>query len=192
MEMKMIRLHRNRTLYKAFAALLVASSGVAAARAQETRSYVSIGPAYATSNAYKIEDVATDAGLVQLRAGHAFNPYLEAEAETSFAVLKGEFDGPDDGALTLNRSFAGFLVGTYPLNARLSLFARGGYHRTRILLRSDDFRQKRSFDNFAFGGGASYDWSRNGLRLDYTVMKANLNKNPIDQHVLSLAFVRRF
>lgn len=192
----MNKLYRARILPKIFLVFLMTGLGVGTASAQEIGAYATVGAGYATSNADRIEDVATDAGLIQLRAGYAFNRYLAAEAEASFVMLNGEVDmtgaNGEEAALTLNRNIAGFLVARYPVSEQFSLFARGGYHQSRFLLRTTGLRQKGSVDNFAFGGGAIYQWSRNGLRMDYTVMKASINDNPVDQRILSLAFVRRF
>jgi hypothetical protein len=184
-----------RSLTGAVAALaIIAATGTAAA--QDTGGYAAIGGGYASSNADRIEPVATDAGLVQVRAGYGLHRYFAAEVDASFAVVKGDFDPAGvtapDAALTLDRSFAGYLVARYPATDRLTVFARGGYHHTRLRLRAAGFDQAASFDNYAFGGGASYDWGRNGVRVDYTNLRTNLNGDSIDHRILGLSLVRRF
>jgi len=170
------------------------NAAITSAQAQETGPYATIGAGYATSSADQIEPVRTDTGLVQLRVGYGLNRYLAVEADASFSAINGELDPNGvtnpEGALNLSRSFAGYVVARYPIAGNVTLFARGGYHHSRLTLRATDLRQSTSVDNYAFGGGAVYRWGRNGVRADYTVL--NVTRENFDQRVIGLSFVRRF
>ena len=174
--------------------IVVINVAITSAQAQETGPYVTIGAGYATSNADEIELVETEAGLIIIRGGYNFNRYLGVEAEGNFTVLTPDIDPTGvngrEGAFNLSRGFSGFLVARYPVTENITLFARGGYHHSRLKLRSTWIDQSASFDNYAFGGGASYNWGCNGIRADYKVL--NITRKTFDQRLLGVSFVRRF
>ena len=174
--------------------VLSASVVITAAHAQDSGFYGSLGAVYATSNVDEIELVETDAGLIVVRAGYNVNRFLGIEAEWSFAALTPDFDpagiSAREAAVNFSRGLAGFVVARYPVSENIDIFARGGYHHTRIELRGDGIEQSQSLDNAAYGGGASYNWGRNGVRAEYTVY--NISGENLDQRVFGLSFVRRF
>jgi len=181
------------------AIILSASTMITAAHAQDSGFYATLGAGYATSSVDEIELVETEARLVSIRAGYNFNRYLGVEAEGNFTVITPDIDPAGvagrEGALNYSRGFAGFLVARYPVKNSIELFARGGYHGTRIVLRTEDFLQSATFDNVAYGGGVSYNWGRNGVRADYTILKISSigpSTENVDQRVFGLSFVRRF
>ena len=185
---------QRRKIAAAGIAFLTASVTISAAQAEDTGFYASIGAGYATSNVDQIELVETGAGLVILRAGYNFNKYLGVESESSFTVIKPSIDPTGvngrEAALHHGQSFGGFLVARYPVTESINVFARGGYHHTRLTGRAEDFRQTRSADNAAFGGGASYHWGRNSVRVEYTVY--NITSEHYDQRVAAVSFARNF
>jgi len=189
----------SKTLVSAAVIAVTANVAITAAQAQDTGFYAALGAGYATSNVDEIEPVETEAGLVSIRAGYNFNRYLGVEADGNITVLTPDIDPAGvngrEGALNYSRGLAGFVVARYPVTESIELFARGGYHHTRIVLRTEDLMQSTSFDNFAYGGGASYNWGRNGVRVDYTILnvsRINQSSDNVDQRIIGLSFVRRF
>ena len=184
----------GRTFATASAAFLAAGVNLSVAQAQNSGAYASIGAGYATSNVDQIELVETGAGLLIFRGGYNLNRYFAIEGEGSFTVIRPDIDptgvnGPD-AALHHGQSFAGFLLARYPATQNIDVFVRGGYHHTRVTGRAENFRQTRSVDNFAFGGGAAYKWGHNSIRAEYTVY--NFTAEHFDQRVASISFVRGF
>lgn len=165
--------------------------------AQDAEPYASVGIAHATSNADRVERVNENSGHLQLRAGYAFNRYLAVETEGSVAILKSEFDeaGGPGGRVTLDRYVAAFGVARLPVGERLSLHARAGYYASSVGLRTPTIDQSASFDDFAYGAGASYRWGDNAVRGDFTVLRSTLlndDATSVDHRLFSLSFVRSF
>lgn len=185
---------QKRKLTAISATLLATSSIASAAQAEDTGFYASIGAGYATSNVDKIELVETGAGLVILRGGYNFNKYLGVEGEGSFTAIKPGIDPTGvnrrDAALHHGQSFGGFFVARYPVMENADMFVRGGFHHTRLTGRAPDFRQTRSANNVAFGGGVAYHWGRNSIRVDYTVY--NITREHFDQRVATVSLARGF
>ena len=183
-----------KNLARITAMIVTVTVTMSSAKAQGTGPYATIGAGYATSSADQIEPVRTGTGLIQIRAGYGLNKYLAVEADASFSVINGELDptglNNPEGALNLTRSFAGYVVARYPVSQNFTLFARGGYHHSRLTLRATDLRQSVSVDNYAFGGGASCHWGHNGIRADYTVL--NVTRENFDQRVIGISFLRAF
>lgn len=165
--------------------------------AQEAGPYASIGLAHATSNADRVENVSENSGHLQLRGGYALNRYLAVEVEGSVALVKSDFDDVDGpgGRVTLDRYVAGFAVAKLPVSDDLSLHARGGYYASSVNLRTPTLDQSASFDDFAFGAGASYRWGDNAIRGDFTVLQSTFPNDTaasLDHRLFSLSFVRSF
>ena len=183
-----------KNLARAATMAVTANVTMISAQVQELGPYAVIGAGYATSNADEIELVETEAGIVVVRAGYNFHRFLGVEAEGNFTALTPEIDPTGvngrEAALNFSRGVAGFVVARYPVGDKIELFARGGYHHTRIVLRAQDLEQSFTANNAAYGGGVSYNWDRNGVRAEYTVY--NVSRENFDQRVFGLSFVRRF
>ena len=139
-------------------------------------------------------DIGSDIFGLQGRLGYQSARYLGAEVEGSIGLVS---EKDTVGALELKAgvdySVGAFVRGVVPLGERINVFARGGYHATKIdgslsdgttsILGSD------TVDGFAYGGGAEYALSRrDSLRLDYT----RYDVGPGETESVSLAYARKF
>ena len=139
-------------------------------------------------------DLGSDIYGLQGRLGYQTANYLGAEVEGSFGVVS---ETDTVGALELKAgvdySVGAFLRGVLPLSERINVFARGGYHATKIGGSLSDgvdtIDGSETADGFAYGAGAEYALNpRDSLRLDYT----RYDLGPGDTESLSFAYARKF
>ena len=179
-------------------AFLAATAGSVHAQSETKNAgpYVSVGVAQATSDADEMADLKTNSTHIQMRLGYAVNRYLAVEGEGSIAALKPDVSGPDFAVrLTLERYAAAFAVARLPVSDRVAIHGRAGYHVSKVALAAAGARETESFDDFAFGFGASYRWDRNAIRADYTVLKSSLDEGggeSLNHSLIGLSFVRSF
>lgn len=191
------RLLARATALAATAVLAASAASVQAqSEAKNAGPYVSLGVAHASSNADELGDFKETSAHVQMRLGYAVNRYLAVEGEGSIAALKPDVSGPDFAVrLTLERYAAAFAVARLPVSDRFAIHGRAGYHVSKVALAAAGARETESFDDFAFGFGASYRWDRNAIRADYTVLKSSFDEGggeSLNHSVAGLSFVRSF
>lgn len=143
-------------------------------------------------------DVDSELFGVQGRLGWQSKSFFGAEIEGSLGVTDDDatvdFGGvPLTAELGIDTQIAGFGVARFPLNDRLNILGRVGYHNTEfsgevtdgVTTADLDF----STDGIAYGAGVEYAiGKRTSLRADYTIYDFD---GP-DADAVSLAIARKF
>ena len=139
-------------------------------------------------------DIGSDIFGLQGRLGYQSARFLGAEVEGSIGLVS---EKDTVGALELEAgvdySVGAFVRGVVPLGERINVFARGGYHATKIDGSLSDGTTSISgsdtVDGFAYGAGAEYALNRrDSLRLDYT----RYDVGPGETESVSFAYARKF
>jgi opacity protein-like surface antigen len=139
-------------------------------------------------------DVDSDIYGLQGRLGYQSANVLGAEVEGSFGVIDDkETVGATELKAGVDYSVGAFARAVVPLGERFNVFARGGYHATRIDGSVTDatgtVKVADTTDGFAYGAGAEWAFNpRDSIRLDYT----RYDLGPGETDSVSLAYSRKF
>jgi len=148
----------------------------------------------------------TDVTLITGRVGYRINKYFAFEGEAGFGIGSDDFDqtvpvATDIGTLNVDTNidlnvddyYVGFVRGILPVSEGLDIFARVGYGQATASadvtaslagISASGSVEDRA-DDFAYGVGAQYDFTRNdGIRADYTRLD--------ETDIISLSYARRF
>ena len=134
---------------------------------------------------YEFDTVGANAVL-----GYDFNSNfaLETEGVLGLSGTTTHFDGHNI-RFKIKNTVGGFVVARLPVNDQISLFARGGYHQTKVKLADPGVLLDNTTDGVAAGVGIQYSFSgRNAIRLGYTFYAGDLG----DLNTASLHFIRKF
>lgn len=136
------------------------------------------------------------------RVGYRITDFLALEGEAGFGLSGESFDDTVtvsnvnvnvDGEVKIDSYYAAFARGILPVSDQFDIFARAGYGQAEIAVDltasasgiSDTTNQSDSGDDYLFGVGAEYGFTKNdGVRLDITRFS--------DINIVSLAYSRRF
>ncbi|KAK0330820.1 hypothetical protein LTR94_031338, partial [Friedmanniomyces endolithicus] len=154
------------------------SVSAAGSSAETPRGYGSLGYTY-------LDDAYT--GAVTGRMGVNLNRYLAVETEASVGVRDHDFqlDGAD-GTLKHEWDAAGYVVGKYPINDKIEVFARGGYGHTELKSQVAGQTTDVGGDHWSYGAGATYAVDGvNGVRADWTRRDLEGDSNEMDSYSLS-------
>lgn len=169
---------------KAALAATAMTAFAASAQAQDSDTYINLG----------VQNIESDFFNVVARIGYNFGENFGVEAEGSLGVSGDSetFSGIDYEAKVSN-SFSGYLVGRYPIAEQFEVFARAGYHTSKVKETAEgasiDESASFSQDGIAFGGGLQYNFDgQNGIRLGYT----NLDGDGGSADVYDISYVRKF
>jgi opacity protein-like surface antigen len=199
---------------------LLSAAPALADDAKDTGLYANIGV-----DSYDFEAFAVGGKL-----GYNFNRYLGLEGQLSFGVSGDEETEIDEIVEGLNvrgqasagidNTVAAFARLTLPVSDQVGIFARGGYHRTRVGFETSPITvtngpvpftlagvsEGLNFDGVALGGGVEFMFDElNGLRLEYTYFDIDeiddvdladfdddIDFGDVGSNMISLSYVRRF
>ena len=108
--------------------------------------------------------------------------YLGVEGEAGFGLSS-------DSGLKVKSAFAGFGVARMPVGEKSDLFARVGYHTTKVGFGN----ASANLDGVAWGVGGNYMFTdKDGVRLDYTRYQISGGGLTASSDSFAVAYVRKF
>ena len=151
-----------------------------AAQAQDGNAYGAIG----------VSSYEFDMYGVEAKLGYNFTDYFGVEGQAGVGIISDkETIAGTEFKSSVSHNFAGFGVVRIPASEQFDLFARAGYHTTRVKASSGGISASASDDGFAFGGGGQFNVNdRDGVRLEYT----NYDFDGGNADVYTVSFVRKF
>lgn len=168
------------TILKTAIATAALISFAGAAQAQDGNAYGAIG----------VSSYEFDMYGVEAKLGYNFNDYFGVEGQAGVGVISDkETVAGTEVKTSVSHNFAGFGVVRFPASEQFDLFARAGYHTTRLKASTGGVSVSGSDDGFAFGGGGQFNINdRDGIRLEYT----NYDFDGGNADVVSASYVRKF
>lgn len=184
---------------------LSATAGITAQADDKDGVYVNIGGTLVTASDDELGTISSDDSItlttVTGRLGYRISENLAIEGEAGFGLGSDTLDlslitpggSPAEAEVKMKNYFAGFAKGILPVSEDFDLFARVGYGQADIEATVTVFlpggavsdTQSETGDDFLFGGGAQYNFTKNdGIRVDYTRFS--------DINLFSLTYARRF
>ncbi|WP_341501897.1 porin family protein [Gallaecimonas sp. GXIMD4217] len=123
--------------------------------------------------------------------GYQFNPHLGIEARFLAGLADDSFNnGAGRTTLKLESGWSGYLVPTLPLNEQWGLHALLGVSRLKVRLDDGISSLDGSEDDFSYGLGAQFHYSRHGrLSLEYVSL---LDKHGLKVDSLNLGLRYHF
>ena len=174
-----------RNILLAAAAISAIAAPAFAQSGPDARGYGSLGYTH-------VEGDSATTGAVTGRLGVNLNRYLAVETEASVGVKDDDFTVAGvDGSIKHEWDAAGYVVGKYPVNDKLELFARGGYGHTELKQEIAGANTDVGGDSWNYGVGANYYLDgKNGVRADWT--RRDFRDNGGEADAYSVSYVRRF
>ena len=168
-------------LLKLFVTVLALVSFPHIASAQDSGAYGGIG----------ITTFEFDTYGINAKLGYDINKNFSVEGEGFLGVggESGPYGNPPTTTSEIDYSVAAYAVVRLPLSEQFDIFARGGYHNTKLSLKSPIANVSGDIDGFALGGGLQYNLSdTSSIRADYTYLDGKFS----DFDTVSISYVRRF
>lgn len=176
----------------AFGGISAAHADPAAAAAPSgAYAYGNLGYTYLHASPYHL---GVDLGAVSGRVGVHFEKYVGTEFEVSTGVVDQTYSsGGVNAKIKLENQFAAYLVGYWPVQPKLDLFARVGRGSARLKASvSGVGSASANSDLWAFGGGGQYFFdANNGVRAEYTRYNFS-SSHEGDTDAVSISYVRKF
>lgn len=177
------------------AATLLVLGGFGAAQADpapaHATTYGTLGYTYLHADPYNL---GIDLGAVTARVGARLTKYFGAELEGSAGVVDQTYSsGSVTAKISMENQVAAYLVGYWPVQPKLDLFARAGYGSARLKASVSGVGSASSnSDITALGGGGQYFFdANNGVRAEYT-RYSFAKSHAGDANSFSVSYVRKF
>lgn len=177
------------------AATLLVLGGFGAAQADpapaRATTYGTLGYTYLHADPYNL---GIDLGAVTARVGTRLTKYFGAELEGSAGVVDQTYrSGAVTAKISMENQVAAYLVGYWPVQPKLDLFARAGYGSARLKASVSGVGSASSnSDITALGGGGQYFFdANNGVRAEYT-RYSFAKSHAGDANSFSVSYVRKF
>ncbi|HHL42181.1 MAG TPA: porin family protein [Hellea balneolensis] len=167
-------------IFRLFVVMVAFSGFPLLSHAQDTGTYVGIGVTSFEFDTYGLNG----------KLGYNLSKNFAVESE-GFVGLTKKTSNFGTSLLTskVNYSIAAYAVAKIPLTEQFEIFARGGYHNTRLSVKNQLVGTKGDIDGFAVGGGAGYNLSeKNSIRLEYTYLDGSYAN--ID--TVAISFMHKF